>query len=86
MAVQPGLCQTWSESPKIGFLMWQLISSLIEFWPGRSEQRVYTASGQDPGYMDVGSNLHKLPTDSPLSAIYFSYLRKGTDNFSKFSA
>ena len=27
MAVQPGLCGTWSETPKTGFLTTQLISS-----------------------------------------------------------
>ena len=28
MAVQPGLCRTWSETPKTGFLTTRLISSL----------------------------------------------------------
>ena len=30
VAVQPGLCQTWSETPKTGFLTTRLI--FVEFW------------------------------------------------------
>ena len=31
MAVQAGLCRTWSEAPKTGFLRTRLIFSMLEF-------------------------------------------------------
>ena len=38
VAVQPGLCRTWSESPKTGFLTTRLITYT---WPSKAKKDAY---------------------------------------------
>ena len=41
MAVQPGLCRTWSETPKTGFLTTRLILSAITGSTTRADENTY---------------------------------------------
>ena len=73
VAAQAGLCLTWSQTPKTGFLVTWLIRTVFHFWT-KNERRKSDRSILSTAQLQLGGSKHlSVPVNLGLSIDFFKF-------------